>query len=208
MVRRNTPENVRWHGCCRNAQERASAPRGRKCGRTIGGRLIVDSPFWCIGHLSTACPHPCPQGYPQLMHRLTHSISTNLSTASRSDCCMAQTGECERESFSFVVGSRAIAKVLGLAHRTAARRCTDRLLPAVKLGGRWHMALAAVRPYQLELARLLLRREHSLTQPVVAPQQCPGGGGVVPAGGADGSTPARCKKVSPKRFDEEVVILE
>lgn len=164
--------------------------------------------------------------YPQLMHTFTHrlipSLSTWLSPAfpptypqprrspqatsmpARCRNAMLQDATRERESFSFTRGSRAIGKAFGVAHSTAARWARNRLLPCFRLGRRWVLAPSAVAPYQLALARELLRRG----QPVVAAQQGPGGGGLMPASGADGPTPVRCKKMTPKEFDAPVVTLE
>ena len=80
-------------------------------------------------------------------------------------------------------------------------------MPAVRLGHAYIMPAGAEVPYRLALARELLARGRREEQPVVAAQHHPKGGGAVLASPADGSTPARCKKVIPKRFDEGVVIL-
>lgn len=107
-----------------------------------------------------------------------------------------------------VHGTRAIGKALGLSRWRAWKACQHRLLPAIRLGRAFAVPLAAVAPYRLALARELLRREHSLAQPVVAAQQTPRGRWALSASGAVGLRPVRCKKVTPKALEGGVVILK
>lgn len=106
-----------------------------------------------------------------------------------------------------VRGSRSIAKTLGVSSSTVLRRSKARLLPAVRLGRTLVMPAGAEVAYALALARELLARGRRREQPVAAMQQGPRGGGLVPASGADGPTPAPCKKVAPKQFEGPVVML-
>lgn len=190
-------------GCAeRHARRRRlSSPRPRAVRRFT---ILVHHPL--IHSLSTApstglpTPYaqPCPQDIPELIHSLRVQASMNHART---------LSDAERESFSFALGVRAIGKALGLTRWGAWQACRNRLLPTVRVGRAFAVPLSAVTPYRLALARELLARGAPAQQPVAAPHQRPEGGGLVPASGADGPTPARCKKMRPKAFEEAVVTL-